>query len=146
MIYSVAKYDDFGINLREGPIVETGLGQAFAAAMAGSADTLHLVDFAPYAPAGGEASAFLARPVELPIDAGGQEGIDGLVIYRFTGDIFNRFMASGNGARGDRRELCDRRRWRPALDAPAGRRADHADPARASRRRGRRRRRLHLCG
>ncbi|MGY6569072.1 MAG: methyl-accepting chemotaxis protein [Salinarimonas sp.] len=97
VIYSVAKYGDFGVNLREGPLADTGLGQAFTTAMAGAPDALHLIDFAPYAPAGGEASAFLARPVELPLDAGGQDGIDGVVIYRLTGDVFSRFVASGSG-------------------------------------------------
>lgn len=97
VIYSVAKYGDFGVNLREGPLADTGLGQAFTTAMAGAPDALHFIDFAPYAPAGGEASAFLARPVELPLDAGGQDGIDGVVIYRLTGDVFSRFVASGSG-------------------------------------------------
>ena len=148
VIYSVAKYDDFGINLREGPIVETGgLGQAFAAAMAGSADTSPSRRFRTLC-------ACRWRGLGLPCPTrgtadrcrwpGGYRRARDLPFHGATSSIV--FMASGTGL-GETGESYvigadgALRSMRRLAEGPT-----MLTPARASRRRGRRRRRLHLCG
>ncbi|TCO70760.1 HAMP domain-containing protein, partial [Rhodovulum euryhalinum] len=63
LIYSVAKEQDFGENFVSGAHAESGLGQAFQAALGAPQGTVVTVDFAPYGPSGGDAASFMATPV-----------------------------------------------------------------------------------
>ncbi|AMJ60084.1 hypothetical protein AXW83_07025 [Bosea sp. PAMC 26642] len=62
IIYSVTKGPEFGRLVSEPEFAETGLGQVFAAARTLPPGEQVVVDFAPYAPVGGEPRAFLAAP------------------------------------------------------------------------------------
>ena len=72
LIYSTLKADDFATNFAAdggGKYAESSLGDAYRRALESkSANDFVVADFAPYAPAGGAALAFIATPV---IDAGG---------------------------------------------------------------------------
>ncbi|APG48219.1 chemoreceptor McpA [Phaeobacter porticola] len=63
LLYSVKKRDDFIQQFGSGPNAESGLGQVFAAALSAEAGEVVTADFAPYAPGGGMAGAFLGAPV-----------------------------------------------------------------------------------
>ncbi|HVW93179.1 MAG TPA: methyl-accepting chemotaxis protein [Devosia sp.] len=67
LVYSTAKQDDFATNFMRpgsGKYADSGLGQAYRAALAKTApDQFAFADFSAYAPAGGAARMFLATPV-----------------------------------------------------------------------------------
>jgi len=64
VLYSVGKHADFGENVATGPLKDSGLGQAVTQAMdQHSSSQVAFVDFAPYAPLGGTAHAFIATSV-----------------------------------------------------------------------------------
>ncbi len=64
VVYSVFKEVDFGTSVTAGPWRESGLGEAFRAAVSSAAPgSTHLVDFKPYGPSYGAAASFMASPV-----------------------------------------------------------------------------------
>lgn len=64
VVYSVRKDDDFASNMRDGRLLNTELGQAYRAAMDNGLSGISAFgDFAPYRPANGSVSGFLAAPV-----------------------------------------------------------------------------------
>lgn len=63
IIYSVYKEADFATNLTSGAYADSGLGEAFRAAMTLSPGGLTFSDFAPYAPSRGAPAAFVAEPI-----------------------------------------------------------------------------------
>ncbi|MEP0563991.1 MAG: methyl-accepting chemotaxis protein, partial [Paracoccaceae bacterium] len=64
VVYSVAKRDDFASNLISGKWKDSGLANAFRAAMTfGPNDASVFEDFKPHAPSNQRPAAFLARPV-----------------------------------------------------------------------------------
>ncbi|MGX5721272.1 methyl-accepting chemotaxis protein [Shinella zoogloeoides] len=66
VLYSVAKAEDFGTNLLDGPYKESGLAAAFKDAMAlKDAGTIVFSDFSEYAALGGAPAAFLAAPITM---------------------------------------------------------------------------------
>ena len=97
IVYSTAKYGDFGRSMSDQALAGTGLVQAFELAMGSAEKTPQLVDFAPYALAGGEPSAFLAQAVQLPLESGGSGGIDGVVVYRIATGSLDRLVSSRDG-------------------------------------------------
>jgi methyl-accepting chemotaxis protein len=64
VLYSVGKHADFAENVATGSLSDSGLGQAFKTSkdQHGAADYA-FVDFAPYAPLGGTAHAFIATSI-----------------------------------------------------------------------------------
>ena len=60
VVYSVAKEDDFGTNLRDGPHASSGLGSAVQAALNG---TVFWTDVVRYAPSDGRPAVFVAAPI-----------------------------------------------------------------------------------
>ncbi|MCG6122229.1 MAG: methyl-accepting chemotaxis protein [Microvirga sp.] len=95
VVYSVAKYGDFAEKI-DGPVIAgTALEAAFRGAVESDGTTPVLVDFAPYAPANGEPSAFLATPAFAPEDRGG--GLLGAVVYRITPAKLDARIASREG-------------------------------------------------
>lgn len=63
LIYSVKKYDDFGLNFLDGPYKDSGLGDAFRAALDLEQYQTYLTPIASYAPAGGTPAMFMATPI-----------------------------------------------------------------------------------
>ena len=97
IVYTTAKYQDFGRSMSDGELAGTGLVTAFDLVLASSEQSPQLVDFAPYAIAGGEPSAFLAQAVRLPLESGGSGGVDGVVIYRIATESLDRLISSRDG-------------------------------------------------
>ncbi|TFE98661.1 hypothetical protein B5M44_09305 [Shinella sumterensis] len=66
VLYSVAKAEDFGTNLADGPYKDSGLALAFTQAMAlKEPGSSVFSDFAEYAALGGAPAAFLAAPITM---------------------------------------------------------------------------------
>lgn len=64
VVYTYFKEGDFGTNLKTGPWASSGLGDAYAKAMAMDArDAVYMTDYAPYLPSYNDQAAFLAAPV-----------------------------------------------------------------------------------
>lgn len=81
VVYTYFKELDFATNLKDGPWAQSGLGQAFAKAMAAKkTDEISITDYAPYRPSYEDQAAFVSTPivengrtigifiVQLPID------------------------------------------------------------------------------
>lgn len=67
LVFTVAKEDDFGTNLIDGPWRDTGLGRAVRAALeANEPDFVAFTDFEPYEPSAGEPASFIASPIFDP--------------------------------------------------------------------------------
>ncbi|MBA4038874.1 MAG: hypothetical protein C0468_00830 [Planctomyces sp.] len=62
-VYTVFKEADFATNMLAGPYAQTGLAQAYRAAMKSEAGRATLVDFARYEPSYGAPASFIAAPV-----------------------------------------------------------------------------------
>ncbi len=97
IVYTAAKHGDFGLTIADPSIASTGLAEAFDLAMNAPEPEPRLVDFAPYAIAGGEPSAFLAQAVMIPIENGGSGGIDGVVVYRLSTASLDALVGSRQG-------------------------------------------------
>ena len=63
LLYTVNKQDDFAQDFSSGPNAETGLGQAYHAALQAAPGEITTSDFATYGVTGGEPGAFLAIQV-----------------------------------------------------------------------------------
>ena len=79
--YSVFKEADFGTNILNGPYASSGLGEAFRTAKAGERNSLHLADFAPYAPSNGAPAAFVGKPV-----IGKDNKVQGVLVFQVPSD------------------------------------------------------------
>ena len=103
VVYSYFKELDFATNLRTGPWARTGLGTAFARAMAAPrGDAVVMTDYAPYRPSYDDQAAFVATPVtsggvrvgvlivQLPIDR-----VDAIMNFG------NRWETAGLGRTGE---------------------------------------------
>lgn len=103
IVYSVAKGADFALDVGSPEFAGTGLAKAFAAALKSADAAPVFVDFAPYSFANGEPSAFLARAVRLPVEAGGSGGVDGILVYRIdTKSLDSRIKSrAGLGETGE---------------------------------------------
>ena len=94
VVYSVDKHDELGTNVAEGgPYADSGLGQAFRAALASQDPTqVFFADDVSYAPAGGSQTQFIATPV---LDQAGKfVGVIAVIIPEHGIDLA---MASRNG-------------------------------------------------
>jgi methyl-accepting chemotaxis protein len=64
ILYTVAKEDDSGTNLVDGPYADSGLGRLFRGLLeADERDQVIFEDFSAYSPSGGEPAAFIGSPV-----------------------------------------------------------------------------------
>ena len=86
VVYSVAKEDDFGDNVMTGRYRDTGLGDAFRAALETPVGEYAFADFAPYAPSGGRPEAFVATRVERTDPFSGEVRLEGVVAVQISPD------------------------------------------------------------
>jgi methyl-accepting chemotaxis protein len=94
VVYTVGKYADFGINVRDEGLRDTGLAEAFEAAVVQTEPETLVVDFAPYAFADNVPSAFVARAVRMP---NGGEVLEGVLVFRITSEMIDKKLASPSG-------------------------------------------------
>ncbi|MBI2425930.1 MAG: PAS domain S-box protein [Candidatus Hydrogenedentes bacterium] len=97
IVYSARKGIDTGSSLLDGPLSESNLGKAFAAAMK-TQDGLVFTDTAPYLPAYGESTCFISAPV--PDALGGRAGV---IVFQLDFSTINSIMAgrAGLGSTGE---------------------------------------------
>ncbi|WP_181706360.1 methyl-accepting chemotaxis protein [Chthonobacter rhizosphaerae] len=106
VIYSVAKRSDFAAPLSAPTLAGSGLETLFSALKAGDGSE-SFVDFAPYAAAGGETSAFFGHAVfrrsNAAMNAAQETLRAGYVVIRLTPAILDTVMSvrSGLGATGE---------------------------------------------
>ena len=92
VVYTAAKESDLGENLKSGELQESGLAQAFNQALTSEGEELAFIDYAPYAPSGGEMAAFLAGKVE---DANGRTV--GVLAVQVNPDKLNQIVQDRSG-------------------------------------------------
>jgi len=87
VLYTVFKELDFATNLNHGPYKDTGLGQAYRAALNAKAPgETFITDFAPYLPFYDAPAAFIATPVFVA------EQLKGVLIFQMPVDRLNNVM------------------------------------------------------
>ncbi len=93
--YNVARQSDTIINFKNGRYAATGLGRLFRQVM--KTRTYGIVDFAPYAPANNEPSAFIAQPLVHDGE------VEAVVALQLSLDAINKIMQerSGMGKTGE---------------------------------------------
>jgi methyl-accepting chemotaxis protein len=95
LIYSVYKRADFATNFLNGRFANTGLAEAFKAAVSAEPQTLRFQDFSDYPLGGGIPAAFVATP--LHDDDGQLRGVFAIHIPESQiGDILNNPVGLGN--------------------------------------------------
>ena len=97
VVYTVFKERDFASNVEHGAGKDTGLGEVFRKARAGSAGSVAFSDFASYAPSNGVPASFIATPI---VRAG---KVLGVLAFQMPIDRINHVMqaAAGMGASGE---------------------------------------------
>ncbi|MCR9135961.1 MAG: methyl-accepting chemotaxis protein [Alphaproteobacteria bacterium] len=92
VIYTVFKERDYGTNLNSGEWKDTDLAAAYRDVMAaGSADTVILKDYRPYAPSNGAPAAFIARALT------DGDKVTGVVALQMPNDIIAEIMNNTTG-------------------------------------------------
>jgi len=97
VLYSVNKGIDFGVDLSQGALANSGLAKAFKAGKQLKPNETSFVDFSAYSPAGGNPVSFMSAPVIF-------EGKTiGLLVVQMNADQLNAIMTdrSGMGESGD---------------------------------------------
>ncbi len=92
LVYTVFKEDDFGNNFVEGPYADSGLGEAYQAAIEMDAGEVYWTDFERYAPSAGAPAAFVATPI---YDGGSQPV--GVLAFQMPLDQIADIMQSTTG-------------------------------------------------
>jgi len=97
ILYSVAKYSDFGANLLSGDLAQSPIGQAFSGAMERFSGEALFVDLQPYDVRGGALTGFMSIPI-----AAANGAVMGVLIVEVSGATINaRFkIESGLGETG----------------------------------------------
>ncbi|WP_290920034.1 response regulator [Halodesulfovibrio sp.] len=90
VLFSLAREEDLGTNLKLGQYRNSGLGNAWKRAVTSGKTTL--VDFAAYEPSGGAEAAFIAEPIR---DVFGK--VTGVVIFQMTPQLITRVVDSRQG-------------------------------------------------
>lgn len=91
IIYSVFKELDYTTSLKTGPYADSGIGEAFRKANASNeVDSVHLTDFAPYAPSYMDPASFISSPIY-----DGQKKV-GVLIMQMPVDRINSIMTYSN--------------------------------------------------
>ena len=92
IVYTVAKEVDFGTDLLDGPYQDSNLAAVFQEAQHDYLNSsVHLIDFASYAPSFGEPSSFIAAPI---VDGAWLLGV--LVLQLPVGEIDNVMTSNRN--------------------------------------------------
>lgn len=87
VVYTVFKELDFATNLNSGPYKNTGLAEAYRAALKAKAPgETFITDFAPYLPSYDAPAAFIATPVFV------NEQLSGVLIFQLPADRLNNVM------------------------------------------------------
>lgn len=87
VVYTVFKELDFATNLNHGPYKDTGLGQAYHAALQAKAPgETFITDFAPYLPSYDAPAAFIAAPIFI------NQQLSGVLIFQLPVDRLNNVM------------------------------------------------------
>ncbi len=87
VVYTVFKELDFATNLKQGPYKDTGLGQAYHAALQAKAPgETFITDFAPYLPSYDAPAAFIAAPIFV------NQQLSGVLIFQLPVDRLNNVM------------------------------------------------------
>lgn len=90
VLFSLAREEDLGTNLKLGQYRNSGLGSAWKRAITSGKTTL--VDFARYEPSGGAEAAFIAEPIR---DEYGK--VVGVLIFQLTPKLITRVVDSRKG-------------------------------------------------
>lgn len=90
VLFSLAREEDLGTNLKLGQYRNSGLGNAWKRAITSGKTTL--VDFARYEPSGGVEAAFIAEPIR---DEYGK--VVGVLIFQLTPKLITRVVDSRQG-------------------------------------------------
>ncbi len=92
--YTFFKEEDFGEDLMDGPLSESGLGEAVRTAMGLGPGQVAVSGFEPYAPSAGEWSAFVASAAPLP------DGRTGVLAFQVSARRLGERLESIEGRRG----------------------------------------------
>ncbi len=98
VVYTVFKELDYATNLLDGKYNQSGLSQAFKAALSSRKEgDISFVDFAPYAPSNGTPASFISTPVVS------QSGFEGVLIFQMPIDRINQVLqlSVGMGETGE---------------------------------------------
>ncbi|MFD2204976.1 methyl-accepting chemotaxis protein [Kiloniella antarctica] len=92
VVYTVFKELDYATNLINGKYKDTGLAEAFKAALATKkAGSLSFVDFAPYSPSSGAPASFMSTPIVS------DNGFLGVLIFQMPIDRINGVLQQETG-------------------------------------------------
>ncbi|TXH76252.1 MAG: methyl-accepting chemotaxis protein [Lysobacteraceae bacterium] len=93
LFYTSAKEPDIGTNLLNGPLKDSGMAQAFRAALKlKGRDSVWMSEYASFYPAEGDVSAFIAAPIYADTDS---EQVVGVLIGQFPVSALNTVMTFG---------------------------------------------------
>ena len=95
VMYSAAKESDYGANLTHGTLKNSGLGEAYRAAIQNKRPTF--IDMEPYAPSNDEPAMFLSTPVYT------NGKIEAVLVFQISDASINNIMQYRNGY-GDSQE------------------------------------------
>ncbi|KLN60558.1 hypothetical protein WH96_12740 [Kiloniella spongiae] len=98
VVYSVYKELDYATNLINGKYNDTGLAEAFNAAMESKkSGSLSFIDFAPYSPSYGAPASFISTPVIS------KDGVQGVLIFQMPINNLNAILQqrAGMGESGE---------------------------------------------
>ena len=91
IVYTVMKERDYGTNLINGPLKDSGLAHVFQKALKAEGGLVFMSDFEAYAPSKGAAASFVASPIM-------QNGrMIGVLAYQLPNDRFNTMYANKKG-------------------------------------------------
>lgn len=96
VVYTAAKESDYGANLKQGTLRDSGLGKVYSGVVNSGRATL--VDMAPYAPSNGEPAIFLGSPVM-------QKGVMVAVVAIQISDKAITGITSGRAGMGETGEV-----------------------------------------
>ncbi len=92
VVYTVFKELDYATNLIDGKYKDTGLAEAFKAALANKkSGSLSFIDFAPYSPSYGAPASFMSTPIVS------KNGFQGVLIFQMPIDRINGVLQQETG-------------------------------------------------
>lgn len=105
VIYTVAKRDDFGTRLVNGPYQDTNLARLFQVLRVNpEAGRVHITDYAPYPPAADTPISFVGTPILAEVDAvagiteeGSERDVIGFLVYALTLDQLDAMVRDCTG-------------------------------------------------
>ena len=95
VLYSAAKESDFGANLKDGPLKDSGLGKAYQKALELKRPVF--IDMKPYAPSAGAPAMFVATPVDI------FGTLEAVLVFQISDVSINKIMQFRKGY-GDSQE------------------------------------------